>query len=118
MIVLVLDDDRPVARGVTRLLVTFPGVVSHAAGTLVEGRALVIDLQPDVVVVDLGMLRGEVGAGAPFLEWLQSAGRPGGRVVLSSGGARPAAFVTDPSHVWLPKPYGRPKLAAAIGLPT
>lgn len=113
--VLLLDDDAWVTRGVLRLLASMAGVQPRAAATEEEGRRLIVELQPDAVIVDLGLIRSPTTDDLPFLGWLRAAVRPETLLILSSGAACPDAFAVDDRNVWLPKPFNRAELARAIG---
>jgi DNA-binding response OmpR family regulator len=78
---LIVEDD-PALQAMIDLLLRHYEYVPHVAGTLADGRRLLVSGDPDVVVLDLNLPDGN---GVDLLEHIRATGRRARVIVLTGG---------------------------------
>lgn len=112
MILLLLEDDLRVARGIVRVTGTLGHQALHAVD-LAGAKAALAAHHVDVVIADLWLAKGE--SGLDFLHWARDHHSTAKRV-LTSGALPPQDPADPPVHeAFLPKPFGRMELSLLLG---
>lgn len=114
--VLVVEDDRVVARVHCRFVARVPGFTPvGVAGTVAEAEGMVATLHPDLLLLDLGL---PDGSGIQLLRGLRARGSPVEAIAVTAATA--GAVVRAAVHLgivdYLVKPFDQERLRQALGL--